>query len=341
MNKKISVIIIFLAFIAGGVFAAAQQFLPKTVSVSVPHRGVAIKAVYATGTVEPSVMIPLAPRATGRLSSLEVDEGDQVKKGDILARFEDTDLSAAIEQIMAQVDLAKKEKTRKEILVKRKFISAEAYDKSVSDLTVAEAALKEAQARQSYLTLIAPEDATIIRRDGEIGEVITANDPVFYLSCCAPIRISAEVDEEDIVHVLKGQKVLIQSDAFPDDTFEGKVIAITPKGDPTSRSFRVRISVPENFPMLIGMTAETNIVTNESENAILIPASALGKKNAVQVVTDHKIVMKTVKIGTEGKDQVEIIRGLTETDLVVSPYNNELEAGQQVRAKTRVTTGAK
>lgn len=333
MKNKLLIVGSMAIIMATGAAAAAYLLMPPTVEIITPQRGKAVEAIYATGTVEPTVMIPLAPKTTSRLTEIFADEGAHVQKGDVLAKFEDDDLGAVIDQITAQVDLAKKELERKQKLYQKKYIAADAHDNAVSNLAVAEAALREAIAKRTYMTITAPEEATIIRRDGEVGEILTANDPVFYLSCCAPNRISAEVDEEDIVRVRTGQKVLIQSDAYPDKTFEGKVTAITPKGDPKSRSFRVRISVPEDFPFLVGMTAETNIVINESDNALLVPVTSLGKKNMVQIVRANEVHLQHVKVGAEGKDKVEILEGLTEADNIISMYKDTLEDGHKVRVK--------
>src|SRR5690606_24661917 len=149
--------------------------------------------------------------------------------------------------------------------------------KTRSEWEAARAASEKAAAAVSFMKLIAPEAGRIIRRDGESGQLIPANQPVFWLSCCAPLRVSAEVDEEDIARVQPGQKVLIRADAFPGKTYEGKVQSITPKGDPVTRTYRVRIALVEETPLLIGMTAETNIILRENEHALLIPASALDK----------------------------------------------------------------
>ncbi len=309
--------------------------VPRAVEAVSLHRGPAINAVYATGTVEPTVMISLSPKMTARLTELKADEGQRVKKGDVLATFEDADYAATIEQLQAQVDLAQKELDRKDQLVKRKFISPEAHDQAMAALATAQAALKQAEAQRDYLKLYAPEDATIIRRDGEVGEVITASgDPVFTLSSDnAPLRISAEVDEEDIVHVKTGQKVMIQADAFPDQTFEGKVIAITPKGDSVSRSYRVRIGMENDPPLMIGMTAETNIIFEETDSALLLPLKTIGGKSEVQKVENGQIKLQKVTLGIEGKDAAQIKDGIGEGDKVVSPFNPALKDGDRIRVK--------
>ena len=106
------------------------------------------------------------------------------------------------------------------------------------------------------MALTTPADGQVIRRDGEVGDFIPSNQPVFYLAKSgSPLRISADVDEEDIPLVKAGDKVLIKADAFPDRIFDGQVSDVTPKGDPIARSYRVRIALPSDTALKIGMTA--------------------------------------------------------------------------------------
>jgi len=110
---------------------------------------------------------------------------------------------------------------------------------------VAEAAVKRAQAQRDYNQLVAPADGIVLRRDGEPGQFVAAGQAVLTLACCAPLRVSAEVDEEDIPRVVVGQKVTLRTDALPGRLFDGEVADITPKGDPVSRSYRVRIRLAD------------------------------------------------------------------------------------------------
>lgn len=297
-----------------------------------PLRGTAVSAVYAVGTVEASVMMPIASRSAAKLISLNNDEGDNVKKGDILAQLEDDDLKYSIKRLQAREEFAKEEYQRNLILFKKKAVSERAYEQAKADMQAAMAETLAAKAQADFLKLTAPDDGLIIKRDGEIGQMIPANQPVFWMSCCAPLRISAEVDEEDIAKVKTGQKVLIRADAFDGEVFKGKVQSITPKGDPIARSYRVRIEFTEENPLRIGMTAETNIIISENENALLIPSGAL-LKNSVWLVEDGKLSKKNVDVGARGMVQTEIKSGLTENDTIVLKPTLELEEGQNIRPK--------
>lgn len=306
---------VIAAVIAGGWFINHKR--ADAIEVTHPIIGPAVRGVYATGTVEASVMIPIAPRGSARLMELKVDEGSKVTKGQVLAQLEDNEMQHTLEQLRTREELAKKEYDRNAGLFRQKAVSAEIHDRSKSDWLTARAATSTAEAQLDYLKLLAPADGTVLRRDGEVGQLITANQPVFWLSCCAPLRISAEVDEEDIAEVQPGQNVLIRADAFPGKIYNGTVQSITPKGDPIARSYRVRIGFMDETPLMIGMTAENNIVIREVKDALLVPASAV-KGNTVWLVKDGALKQARVSVGAKGTVQVEIREGLTAEDTVVS-----------------------
>jgi RND family efflux transporter MFP subunit len=200
----------FLALMAllFGLYQVGQRFLlPPVVDVSKPTRGAAVEAVYATGTVEPSVMMPIAPRNAARLIALNTDEGAAVTKDQVLAQLEDTDLQGTITELQARVDFAKRELDRKTSLVNKGVAARQSLDQAQTDWDAAKASLARAQSQADFMKLTAPADGVIVRRDGEVGQLIPANQPVLWLSCCAPLRISTEVDEEDIAKVKIGQKV--------------------------------------------------------------------------------------------------------------------------------------
>ncbi len=331
MRKLFSVLV--LVFLLGAGWFSYNFFLPAKVETMPVTRGPAVQAVYATGTVEATVMMPIAARVSARLSKLNVDEGSEVVKDQVLAQLEDEDLQQSLQEKRALEEGARQEFQRQANLVAKRIVSRGAYDKAKADWQSAQAARKMAEAQAQFTKLVAPADGRIIRRDGEIGQLIPANQPVFWMSCCAPLRISAEVDEEDIARVQPGQKVLIRADAFPGEVYEGKVQAITPKGDPVARSYRVRVEFAEETPLMIGMTAETNIVLHETDRALLVPSSAV-QAETVWLVKDGRLTKRKVKTGAKGTEQTEIIEGLSEKETVaIHPQVNWQEGD---RASERV-----
>lgn len=315
-----------------GLFAVFGTGNKHEVETVTPVRTKAVQAVYATGTVEAVRMIPIAPKVGARLQSLSVDEGAKVEQGQILAQLEATDLQENVRSLEAQLELAQKEFLRAEKLWKTKAVSRTVFDQTQTELTAAQAAVDRAKAELSYLQLIAPESGTIIRRDGEIGEFIAAATNVFWMTGGDTMRIETEVDEEDIGLVAIGQNVIVRADAFPQNTFEGTVQSITPKGDPVARSYRVRVSLPDNSPLLIGMTAETNIITQIKDNALMVPLSAVSEGRIVKI-QDGNAVISDVKTGIKTPQTIEILEGIEEGDVVAQKFNAQI--AQDGKVKTR------
>lgn len=292
-----------------------------------PIRGPAIDAIYATGTIEPTVMLPIAPRVAGRLVKLHVDEGNQVRKGQLLAQFDDMDLSSTVAELAARARFAHDQFERTQTLVRQGFLAAIELQRVRADMEAADAALKRAQTQRDFMALSAPADGLIIRRDGEVGQFIPVGQAVFYLSCCAPLRISAEVDEEDIPRVHVGQKTVLHADALPDQILQGEVSEITPKGDPVARSYRVRIKLSDVSSLKVGMTVDANLIVNERENVLLVPTKSI-HNNEVWIVKDKKLHKQPVRTGITGAVLTEIIEGLTEEMHIVEIPSPNLHEGR-------------
>lgn len=327
--------IIKWSFIAALLLAAAGYFAwnflqPPLVEADRPVRGPAVEAVYATGLVEPTLEIRIAPRIGGRLVELLAFEGDEVTEGQLLARLEDADLRAAADELEAKLAYAKALADRNNELVRSGLVPRDTAERSSSELDAARAALARARDQIRQMRIVAPADGEIIRRDGEVGEFIPVNEPIFYMAGRAPLRITAEVDEEDMPRLAPGLPVVIRSDAFPDDVFDGRVAQITPRGDPVARSYRVRIELVGEPPLQIGMTTETNIILGQRENALLVPSTAV-IDGSVWVVEEGHAVKRAVGVGVVGPRLTEVLSGLDGTELVLRELPEGLEDGARIR----------
>jgi RND family efflux transporter MFP subunit len=331
MRWKWLIVVALLAAVAGAAYWRLRG--PVQVELTTPTRGPAVDAIYATGTVEPTVMLPIAPRIAGRLAELNSDEGASVRKGQVLARLDDADLASSVEEYEARARFAHDQLRRTQELVKRGVSAAIELDRARTDAEAADAQLRRARAQRDFTALAAPADGTIIRRDGEIGQFIPAGQAVFYLSCCAPLRVTAEVDEEDIPRVYVGQRAVLRADALPGVTFEGAVAEVTPKGDPVARSYRVRIRLPDPGGLQVGMTVDANLIVAERANALLVPTTAV-QDGAVWVVRDGRLARQPVKIGVAGDARSEILDGLAPDARLVAQPGEDLEPGRRVRIRT-------
>lgn len=318
----------------GGVGAAAAWYMlrPVVVELVMPTRGPAVRAVYGSGTVEPIVMLPIAPKVAGRLQRLLVDESSQVSKGAVLAQLDNRELTATVAEWEARVRYSQAQYERANRLFRNRIGTAAARDRAKSELDTALAARARAHERVGEMRLIAPADGVIIRRDGEVGQLFQPGQTLFWMSCCDSLRVTAEIDEEDIPAVRPGQRVVIHADAFPGITLEGAVTEITPKGDPISRSFRVRIKLPVEQPLMIGMTADCNIVVEERPDALLVPASAV-LDGAVWLLVDGRLARRTVTLGILGQDRVEVTSGLAEGEQIVARPDDEFREGRRAHPR--------
>lgn len=317
--------------------AAISLFLwwqwPMAITVVTASRGLAVEAIYATGTVEPSVTLPIASRQAGHLLELAVDEGQNVRKGQLLARLNDSDLTSTVAELAARANFARQYFERLQTLGQRNLVPKVDIDRAKADLDAATASVKRANALRDFMTLTAPADGLIIKRDGEIGQFIPAGQAIFYLSCCAPLRVTVQVDEEDIAQVRVGQAVVLRSDALPKQVFDGVVSEITPKGDPVARSYRVRIGLTDPGQLRIGMTVDANLIVQKRDNVLLVPTLAIDN-NSVWVVSNNQLHQQTVVIGITSAERSEIVSGLDPGSQIVTTSSANLREGQAVRIQS-------
>lgn len=333
--------LIFLAAIVIAGAAAGWWYFgrPMPLDVVRPARGNAVEAVYATGAVEPVFWAKVSSTSVGRIVEIKVKEGQAVKAGDILVRLDDREATARLEEARAALKFLKEELARYAKLAESNIASRQAYQRIVSQHAAAVAAEAAARQRLTDLTLRAPLDGDILRLDGNVGEVVKAGDVLVWVGKCCPMRIEAEVDEEDIPLVKKGQKVLVRADAFPGRSFIAVVGSITPKGDPVSKNYRVRITLPSDTPLRFGMTTEVNIIAREAENALLVPFSAV-RAGHVWIVVEGRAKRVPVKTGIVGDRRIQITRGLTGDEAVIADPPAGLKPGTRVAPRRPAGDGA-
>jgi RND family efflux transporter MFP subunit len=179
-------------------------------------------------------------------------------------------------------------------------------------------------------TITAPMDGVVLRRDGEIGEIAETGQILFRVGVPKPLQVVAEVNEEDIPRVAVDQTVLLRTDAFLGRRLEGKVHEITPMGDAVAKTYRIRIALPDDTPLHVGMSVEANVVTREKKDALLVPADAL-QGQQVLVVEGNRVRRRAVEVGIRGARSVEILSGLREGERIASPAPADLAEGSRVR----------
>jgi len=306
--------------------------MPPAVTLALVTTGPALRAVYATGSVEPVHWARVGPAVRARITEVLAEEGARVTEGQPLARLDNREAVHRAEETEARARFAQEDLARIRTLVTRDIAARATLDRAEAEARAVRAVAEAAQRRLDDYIVRAPSDGIVLRRDAEVGEVVDTPASLFWIGEPRPLRVTAEVDEEDIAQVREGQRVLLRADAFPGQVLTATVGQITPKGDATRKAYRVRLVLPDDTPLMIGMTVEANIVLRQADDAVLVPPAAL-RDGRVFVVQGETVQPRTVETGVQGPRAVEILRGLQRGEAVVLDPPAGLAAGQAVRLR--------
>lgn len=330
---RIVKILLWLLVVAGAAAGAGWWFFrPAEVDVAIPQRGTAVEIVYGTGAVEPVHWAKVASLIRERIVELCDCEGRRVAKGDVLARLDDREQQAQLRDLKAREDFARRELARQTDLIGREVTTRQALERATSELRQIQAQIAVQQEKLADYVILSPMDGSVLRRDGELGESAEAGQVLFRVGVPKPLQVVAEVNEEDIPKVAAGQAVLFRTDAFPDRRLEGHVREITPMGDAVAKTYRVRIQLPDDTPLMIGMSVEANIVTREKPGALLVPTGAV-RDGAVFVVDGGRVRHRPVTLGIRGTRMAEVTAGLAEGERVAIAGSGTLIDGERVLLK--------
>lgn len=326
--------VVAVAVLAGGAAAYLTLGRPAAVEVVAPARGEAAEIVYGSGVVEPRHWAKVTSLVRERIVSVCNCEGGTVDRGDELARLDDREPAAALAELGARLRLAETEHARLASLAARNIASRSDLERAESALAQIEALIAGQKIRLESYVLRAPGDGVVLRQDAEIGEIAEPGDVLFWIGRPAPLLVVAEINEEDIPNVAPGQRALLRSDAFPGSALESVVDSITPKGDPVAKTYRVRLALPADTPLMIGMSVDVNVVVRVSGDALLLPSAAV-QGDAVYAVENGRARRRTFEAGIRGTASVEVLSGVAEDARIVSPYPDGLDDGARVTVRDR------
>jgi RND family efflux transporter MFP subunit len=333
MQRRPLALVVVAVAIAAAMWSWRALRAPE-VTVVTPVVGTAVEIVYATGAVEPVRWAKVTSVIRDRIVEICDCEGRSVKKDEVLARLDDKEQIAALAELRAREDFAKRELERHATLVEKQIVSPQAHERVSMDLRMIQALILVQMEKIADRTITAPINGVVLRRDGEVGEIAEAGQILFRVGALKPLQVVAQVNEEDIPRVTVGQTVLFRTDAFPDQRLEGTVREITLIGDPVAKTYRIKVALPDDTQLLPGMSVEANVVTREKANAMLLPADAVQRTN-VFVVEGGRARKRTIEVGIRGARAVEVLSGLSLDDRVVSPLVEGLSDGARVRAQAK------
>ena len=357
--SKIWIAVLVIVIVA--VAAWAMSGGKKEEDINFKEEKVALKtlqnSVTATGTIEAVTSVTVGTQVSGIVNKLYVDYNSQVKKGQVIAELDKTNLLSELNTAKANLASAQSSLNyqaanmeRYKTLYKKGLVSADEYENALLTYRQAKeqvASSKEnvqrAQTNLGYATITSPIDGTVISKSVEEGQTVAAsfNTPELFTIAkdLTNMQVVANVDEADIGGVKEGNRVTFTVDAYPDDTFEGTVKQVRLEATTTNNvvTYEVVISAPNaDLKLKPGLTANVTIYTQERSGVLAVANKALrftptketvGKdmkivdckgKNKVWTLNDKTLTAHPVTIGQSDGINTEITKGLKQDDKIVT-----------------------
>ena len=316
-------------------------------------------SITATGTIEPVTEVEVGTQVSGIIDKIYVDYNSVVKKGQLIAELDKTNLLSELysaksnmESAKSKMEYQKSNYNRYKELYSKGLVSADDYEnaqlsykQASEEYAIQKESVSKAQTNLGYAIITSPIDGIVLSKEVEEGQTVAAamETPTLFIIAqdLTDMQVIADVDEADIGGVKEGQRVTFTVDAFPDDLFEGKVTQVRQEATEESNvvTYEVVISAPnDDLKLKPGLTANVTIFTNERDGVLAVPSKALRfapNENLLaegESITDcegkDKVWMREgsnfkavpVKIGVTNGTYTEIISGLKEGDAVLTDF---------------------
>jgi len=304
------------------------------------------QAITAVGSLRSDETIIVRPEIAGRVSRIQFREGERVAKDTVLVKLDDSVQQADLERARANLKLSKTKHERAIDLRDKGFLSSQALDESENNLRVAQADAELMEARSSKTTIRAPFAGTIGLRQVSIGDYVKEGQDIVNLESLDSLKVDFRVPELALSQVRDGQTLQITLDAMPDRAYDGRVVAINPLIDANGRAIVIRAQVPNvDGKLRPGMFARVRLFTSGMKDTLVVPEESLfpvGDDKYVYKVVDNKALRQKIEIGARRDGKVEVLNGLTPTDVVVTAGALKLREGVAVQlANTPPANGAR
>jgi RND family efflux transporter MFP subunit len=345
-----------LALVAacGGGETEAATSGPRPVVVSAADLATARQDTLRTGPVlagslEPATVVRLTAQIGGTVSSLRVDRGTPVRRGQVLAVIEAEGIRgqaagarASVAAAQANVAVMRQRRDAARQLHEAGATSRLDAEAAQAALDAAEAELAVARAQaaatgeQASRTVIAsPITGVVSDRAVEQGEAVASGDPLLTVVNSQRLELSGQIPVDQAAGVRVGQPVEFTLDAYPDRRFSGTVARIDPRADPATRQVGVYVQLPNPGDSIIGGQFARGRVLGEQQEALVVPQSAIrtaGEEQSVLAIVDGKVQRRLVTLGARDTDRglVEVRSGLQPGDRVLTVPNAQIAEGTAV-----------
>jgi RND family efflux transporter MFP subunit len=332
-------------------WSAAQA--PPTVALAKLARGDAEQRLILPGDIQPYNKAAIYARVSGYLKSWEQDIGAKVTAGQLLASIEAPDLDQQLAQARATLasakasyDIAALTASRYDVLVQKQSIAQQSADQAAADAATKkavvdanEANVRQLEAMQSFKQIVAPFDGVVTQRNTDIGALInagsTAGQQLFEVSDLHRVRIYVQVPQGFSADLSPGLKATFEMPQYPGRKFDAILVTTSKALNATSRSLLVELQADNSDGELLGGAyCRVDFQIPGDPNMVRLPATALMLVNrGVQVAVlgdGNKVVLKSIQLGRDFGDSVEVTAGLTPQDRVIDSPPETLRTGDSV-----------
>ncbi|WP_411971011.1 efflux RND transporter periplasmic adaptor subunit [Mesorhizobium sp. CA16] len=290
-----------------------------------------------SGSVRARIEMNLGFRIAGKVTERLVDIGQHVNEGDVLARVDPSDYELSVKSAQASLDAAERQvetvdlaRKRAEQLYAKNFAPKSqldqarlAYDQAVATRDAARSTLAQAQNQVHYTDLKASQAGIVTAISADVGQVVGAGTPVMTVAVDGEKEVSIAVPEMDIAGFKPGKEVKASFWSDEGLTLDGKVREVAGSADPQSRTFAVRVSLPNDPRVLLGMTANVEATVGSKAQLVSIPLTAMTEKDGKQIVwtvdrASETVHPRPIKVANFTADGVAVADGLKQGDVVVA-----------------------
>lgn len=297
--------------------------------------------VRVVGTAKANQSVTITSEIAGRIARLNISEGRQVERGELLVQFGIAEITAELERAKAQENLARQVYERGETTRRKGLITEARTEELAQGLAAAEAEVRAIQARIGKFTLHAPFAGRLGLKQASVGALVQPGEPIVTLDDISIIKLDFDVPETALAALHPGQVVLARASAYPDQRIEGVVSTIDTRVDPDTRAVTVRAEIDNSKALLRpGMFLTVELVYGRTPDALMVPEEAVLVVDGgayVFAIVDGKAERRPVELGRRRPGFVEVLDGLSAGDTVITAGVQKVRDGAPVQVRNPAT----
>lgn len=358
MIKRIFIVILLTILVLGGLFGfkfyQIQQAIsqikpppPAVVAVATVAQSQWVSSLTAVGSLSAVAGVDVSNEVAGKVKALHFESGQSVKQGQLLLELDASTDIAELQGLQAEQRLAQIRFERSTKVLEKKFIAQADYDQHQALLEQATAAVNTQRSQIDKKQIRAPFAGELGIRQVDLGQYLAEGAPIVTLQKLDPIYLDFSIPERHISQLATGQQISATVQAYPDRTFTGQILAISPAVERDTRGLKVRAKLANTDKALHpGMFAQVQIASGVSLPVLTLPDTAITYNpygNSVFLVEDGQtgltVQSRQVETGQSREGRVEIINGLVAGDRVVSAGQVKLRNGMPVSIDSQPAPG--